>query len=291
MATRATRRVTSGSRHLQRAGLDPPFELDEAKLRAPELRRGIVFRVALVEKLLASQSQPAIAVVAPAGYGKSTLLAQWAEHRRPRVAWLSLDDRDNDPTVLLTYLAAALNRVQRIEPTVFRPLASLGAGVADVARLASSIAATGARVVLVLDHVEALTSAECKDMIAELILRLPSGSQVAMGSRHEVPLPVPRLRAEGNIVEIGVADLAMHTSEAGSLLVRSRGRTRGRSRSGLGGENRRVAGGTVPGSARDERRQCEHRRRIRLHGRGSIHGRLSPDGVSRSRFANATSRS
>ncbi len=203
---------------MQRAGLDPPFELDEAKLRAPELRRGIVFRVALVEKLLASRSQRAIAVVAPAGYGKSTLLAQWAEHRHSRVAWVSLDGRDNDPTVLLAYLAVALDRVQTIEPTVFRPSASLGAGVADVARLASSIATTGAPIVLVLDHVEALKSAECKDMIAELILRLPSGSQVAMGSRHEVPGPVSRLRAEGNIIEIGVADLAMHRLEAESLL-------------------------------------------------------------------------
>ena len=203
---------------MQRAGLDPPFEIDEAKLRMPELRRGIVFRAALVDKLLASQRQRAIAVVAPAGYGKSTLLAQWAEHRHPRAAWVSLDDRDNDPSVLLAYLAVAVDRVQRIEPTVLRSSASLGAGVADVARLASSIGATGAPIVLVIDHVEALTSAECKDMIAELILRLPSGSQVAMGSRHEVPVPVPRLRAEGNIIEIGAADLAMHTSEAGPLL-------------------------------------------------------------------------
>jgi LuxR family transcriptional regulator, maltose regulon positive regulatory protein len=216
--TSATRRVSSSSRRVQRAGLDPPFELDEAKLRVPDLRRGIVVRVALVERLLASQRQPAIAVVAPAGYGKSTLLAQWAARRHPRVAWISVDDRDNDPTVLLAYLAAALDRVQRIEPTLFRPRASIGAGVADVARLASSIAAIGAPIVLVLDQVEALTNAECKDMIAELILRLPSGSQVAMGSRHEVPVPVPRLRAEGNIIEIGVADLAMDTLEAGSLL-------------------------------------------------------------------------
>ena len=76
--------VSSGSRAAQRAGLDPPFEIDEAKLRMPELRRGIVFRAALVDKLLASQRQRAIAVVAPAGYGKSTLLAQWAEHRHPK---------------------------------------------------------------------------------------------------------------------------------------------------------------------------------------------------------------
>jgi hypothetical protein len=119
--TRETRRLNSGSRHVQGVGLDPPFELDEAKLRVPELRRGIVFRVALVEKLLASESQRTIAVVAPAGYGKSTLLAQWAQHRHPRVAWISVDDRDNDPTVLLAYLAVALDRVQRIEPTVLRP--------------------------------------------------------------------------------------------------------------------------------------------------------------------------
>jgi LuxR family maltose regulon positive regulatory protein len=203
---------------VRRAGLDPSFELDESKLHVPQQRRGIVARVALVEKLLASQSPPAIAVVAPAGYGKTTLLAQWAEGRQARVAWVSVDDRDNDPAVLLTYLAVALDRVERIQPSVFRSLASLGTGVADVARLASSIAATGAPVVLVLDQVEALTNPECRDMIAELCLRLPRGSQVAMGSRHEVPVPVPRLRAEGSILEIGAHDLAMDVPEAASLL-------------------------------------------------------------------------
>ena len=203
---------------MQRAAISASFELDESKLHAPQLRRGIVPRVAPVEHMLALPRRLAIAVVAPAGYGKTTVLAQWAQHRHPRVAWVSLDDRDNDPAVLLTYLAVALDRVETIDPRLFRSLASLGAGVTGVARLAASIAAMGAPVAVVLDHVEALTNAECKDMIAELTLRLPSGSQVAMGSRHEVPVPVPRLRAQGSIVEIGVEDLAMDTSEARSLL-------------------------------------------------------------------------
>ena len=218
MPTRATRRVSSDPSQAQRAGLDPSFELDESKLHAPPQRRGIVARGLLVERLHTSRRVPTIAVVAPAGYGKTTLLAQWAERKHATVAWVSVDDRDNDPAVLLTYLSVALDRVERIEPSVSRSLASLGAGVADVARLAASIAATGGPVALVLDQVEALTNPECRDMIAELTLRLPSGSQVAMGSRHEVPVPVPRLRAEGSIIEIGAHDLAMDVSEAGSLL-------------------------------------------------------------------------
>jgi LuxR family maltose regulon positive regulatory protein len=213
------RRPPSGSSRTAPSALDSTFALDESKLHPPQPRVGIVTRADVLGRLLESQTEPTIAVVAPAGYGKSTVLAQWAQRRHPRVAWVSVDDRDNDPAVLLTYLAVALDRVETIEPKVFRSLASFGAGVADVARLSSSIAAMETPVAVVLDHVEALTNTECRDMIVELALRLPKGSQLAMGSRHEVPLPVARLRAEGNVVEIGVDDLAMDTSEAASLLV------------------------------------------------------------------------
>ena len=62
-----------------------------------------------------------ICVVAPAGYGKTTLLAQWAQRNPRRVVWISVDHHDNDPAVLLTYLAAALDRMEPIDPDVFRP--------------------------------------------------------------------------------------------------------------------------------------------------------------------------
>ena len=81
-----------------------------------------------VDRLVAAASSAVISVVAPAGYGKTTFLAQWAERKKPRVGWVSVDDRDNDPVVLLTYIAVALDRIEAIDPRVFRALASSGAG-------------------------------------------------------------------------------------------------------------------------------------------------------------------
>ena len=78
------------------------FDLVESKLRPPVARRGIVARTALVDRLVAASSPAVISVVAPAGYGKTTFLAQWAERKKPRVGWVSVDDRDNDPVVLLS---------------------------------------------------------------------------------------------------------------------------------------------------------------------------------------------
>ena len=72
---------------------------------------------------------------------------------------------------------------------------------------------------MVLDNVELLRNVECRDMVAELAFRLPDGFQLAIGSRHDVPLPVPRLRAQGGLAEIGTRDLAMDEAEAHALLT------------------------------------------------------------------------
>ncbi len=194
------------------------FELDESKLAPPPIRPGIVDRAAVLERLLAPGQGSVIAVVAAPGYGKTSVLAQWAAANAPRVAWLSVDDRDNDPTVLLTYLAVALDRVEPIGAMAFGSLAMPGAGLADVARLGSVIASMDAPVAIVIDHAEALVSRECQDMVAELAVRLPAGSRLAIGSRQELPLPVPRLRAHGRLVEVGATDLAMTSAEASVLL-------------------------------------------------------------------------
>ena len=102
----------------------PTFALSESKLRRPAGRPGIVARPALVDRLSSAETHGVISVVAPAGYGKTTLLAQWAEGWQPRVAWVSADHRDNDPAVLLTYLATALDRVEPLAPAVLRTLAT-----------------------------------------------------------------------------------------------------------------------------------------------------------------------
>ena len=175
----------------------------------------------LVDRLAAENTPPVVSVVAPPGYGKTTLLAQWAERKQARVGWVSADDRDNDPAVLLAAIAVAIDRVEPLEPidpTVFRALTSPAAAVTVPARLASAIAAMHRPVTLVVDNLEAVTNRTCLDAITELALGLPAGSQLAIGSRDTLPLPAARLRAQGGILEIGVDDLAMDEHEAASLL-------------------------------------------------------------------------
>ena len=155
----------------------------------PLARRGIVARTALVDRLVAASAPAVISVVAPAGYGKTTLLAQWAERKEPRVGWVSVDDRDNDPVVLLTYIAVALDRVEAIDPRVFRALASSGAGIEVPRRLVAAMARMRHPVALVIDNFEVVTNPESLDAIAALALGLPMGSQLAIGSRDVLPLP------------------------------------------------------------------------------------------------------
>jgi LuxR family maltose regulon positive regulatory protein len=194
------------------------FDVDEAKLTPPPFRDGIFDRRALLDRLVASPQPAVLAVVAPAGYGKTTLLAQWAARHGPRLAWLSADDRDNDPSVLLTHLAVAVDRVEPIDPTVFRSVATPGGAMVGVGLLIAAIAAMRLPVAIVLDDVEALTTRAGRDVVGELAIRLPAGSRLAIGSRREVPVPVSLLRARGGIREIGIDELAMTEPEARTLL-------------------------------------------------------------------------
>jgi LuxR family transcriptional regulator, maltose regulon positive regulatory protein len=218
VSTRAPGRPPGTSKRDRQPPPEPAFELSESKLRAPVARTGIVPRTTLIDRLACTHEPPVISVVAPPGYGKTTVLSQWAERRRPRVGWVSADVRDNDPAVLLTYVAVAIDRIERINPAVFRALASPAAAVSVPLLLVSAIAALGQPISLVLDHIEAITNRQCLDAIAQLALGLPRGSQLAIGSRDGLPLPTARLRAQGGIVEIGVHDLAMGDAEAPALL-------------------------------------------------------------------------
>ena len=130
------------------------FELLESKFHPPVARQGIVARTALVDRLI-TVTAPVITVVAPPGYGKTTLLAQWAQRIGPRVAWVSCDDADNDPVVLLSALAVALDRIEPIDQTIFWALASSGAGITVVPRFMSAIASMRRPVTVMLDHAEA----------------------------------------------------------------------------------------------------------------------------------------
>ena len=194
------------------------FVLPESKFQPPRLRPGIVARTALVGRLAATTA-PVITVAAPPGYGKTTLLAQWADRAGSRVAWLSCDDADNDPVVLLSALAVALDRIGPVDPAVFAALASSGAGITMVSGFISAVAAVPSPVTVILDHAEAVTNRQCLTTIAEFALRLPPGWQLALASRTVVPLPAARLRARGGIFEISAADLVMGLPEGRSLLA------------------------------------------------------------------------
>ena len=111
-----------------RAG-GPSFDLIVSKLRRPLVRAGTVRRLSLIEQLGRADQHPIVSVVAPAGYGKTTLLSQWAEANGQAFAWVSVDEADNDPKVLLSYVAEALDAVEPIDERVFDALASPSSSV------------------------------------------------------------------------------------------------------------------------------------------------------------------
>ena len=193
---------------------------------APKLRPQLgtdaqVPRAALLDHLEASTRTPVAAVLAPPGYGKTTLLAQWAARDPRAFGWLTLDRRDNDPAVLLRSLAAAVDRIEPVGWETLDALDAPGDSAVDAVlpRLGSALSLAAPPAVLVLDDVHLLHNRVCLDAVTRLIDYLPPGSQLAVAGRGESPLPLARLRAEGRMVEIGPEDLAMDAAEARALLA------------------------------------------------------------------------
>jgi LuxR family transcriptional regulator, maltose regulon positive regulatory protein len=184
------------------------------------MRPGTVRRSSLIERLNRGDRRPIVSVVGPAGYGKTTVLSQWAERNGQSFAWVSVDEPDNDPKVLLTYVAEALDVVEPISKPVFDALASPGSSVPGsvVPRLAGAFASMSSPVVLVLDDVHALHNSECRAALSVLADHVPTGSRLVLAGRAEPPLRIARLRAEGKILEIGPQDLSLTRAEAASLL-------------------------------------------------------------------------
>ena len=164
-------------------------EFAASKLRRPVVRPGSVRRLALIDRLRKGGSFPVMSVVAPAGYGKTTLLSQWAERNGQAFAWVSLDERDNDPKVLLTYVAEALDAVEPIDERVFDALASPGSSVPGsvVPRLGSALASMTSPVALVLDDVHVLHNPECRAAMPVLAGHVPDGSQLVLAGRDAPP--------------------------------------------------------------------------------------------------------
>ncbi|MGA9161692.1 MAG: LuxR C-terminal-related transcriptional regulator [Actinomycetota bacterium] len=198
----------------------PPLDIAEAKLLRPPRRRRTVQRPGLVDRLIGSPTIPLIAIVAPAGYGKTTLLSDWAERDGRPFAWVSVDEGDADPVVFLSHVSAALDRVQELDADVFRAIASPGAANPGraVRRLGAAISRTVRPFVLVLDELDRANEPLCLDAVASLAQYLPDGSAIAIAARTVPEVGLPRFRADGRLLEIGVDDLALDPVAARRLL-------------------------------------------------------------------------
>jgi len=196
-----------------------PVEILESKLYTPTVRPGVVPRADLLAQWRAARNAPTVAVVAPAGYGKTTILSLWAEADDRPFAWLSLDPHDNDPIVLLTHLAVALDRVSPLPDEAFDALRSAGVSVPGtvVPRLGSALARLPRPVVLVVDDVHHLRDGVSLDALTTLVGHVRGTTQIALAGRS-MPVPLARQRAQGRAVLIGAESLAFTEDGARSLL-------------------------------------------------------------------------
>jgi LuxR family transcriptional regulator, maltose regulon positive regulatory protein len=200
-----------------------PFEVIESKIHVPPLLAGAVSRTALVNRLRAAGAFPLVLVVAPAGYGKTTLLSQWANRDVRPFAWVSIDECDNEPVTLLRHVAAALDRVEPIPASALEPLSFVRKSVRTQAlrRLAEAMTSRQSPFVLVLDGADLLTRDSIAS-VAALVEHIPAGSMIVLSGRVLPELPVAALRAGGPLLEIGPYELALSRREAEMLLRAAR---------------------------------------------------------------------
>src|SRR5690242_1892873 len=163
-----------------------PFAAVEAKIQRPVQREGLIARTRLLEALAATPERISlILVTAPAGYGKTTALSQWAVEDCREFAWVTVDEADGDPVRLAGHVALALHRIQQLDPAVFRALA-VGDGsphLTALGHLLTSLRNWDRPGVLVLDDVHELRTAAAMNFIHALAAGLPAGFQLAVGSR------------------------------------------------------------------------------------------------------------
>lgn len=166
-------------------------------------------RERLTSRLGRGGQAPSLTLVsAPAGFGKTTLLAEWLAGSS-RTAWVSLDAGDNDPGVFWAYVVAAL---QTVEPAI--SALSPASVEPSLASLLNELDALDDEVVLVLDDYHAIESVPIHEQLAFLLEHLPPNVHLVIGSRADPPLPLPRLRARGELRELRAADLRFTTDEA-----------------------------------------------------------------------------
>jgi LuxR family transcriptional regulator, maltose regulon positive regulatory protein len=205
----------------QRASVDALFE---TKLHAPALRKEWVQREDLSGFLAGCSSSRLVLVSAPAGFGKTIAVTQWAASMvedRP-FAWVSLDRGDDDPARLWLHVVSALQRAsaQFDGADILRTLHS---SVPDISgtllpTLVNELAALPAPVVLVLDDYHVIRDRSCHDQVAFLLAHLPVTAQLVLVTRADPPLPLARLRAAGKLAEVRAPELRFTTAQAAALV-------------------------------------------------------------------------
>ena len=260
------------------------------KLYVPKVRRGLVARPRLMGRMEAGADARLTLVSAPAGFGKTTVLAAWLDEAAAAdrsVAWLSLDATDNEPTSFWTYVVTALQRaVPGVGAGALELLAASPAPTELVlTTLLNELAAAPGEVWLVLDDYHLVDSHEVDEGVAFLLEHLPAQVHVVISTRADPDLPLARWRVRGELVEIRAADLRFTSDEADRVPHRGDRpgpRRGGRRRPGGAdrGVDRRAAAGRAlaPGPRGRQRLHRPVRRRRPLHrrlpGRG---GAAAPD--------------
>ncbi len=191
------------------------------KLRPPRPRTGFVPRPRLVRRLRAGTERELVLVCGPAGFGKSSLLADWARDDRRPVAWLSLDAGDNDPVRFWRHAAAALDGMRpgladRVAPLLSG--ASSASFDAAVTALVNDFAAVPDEVVLVVDDFHVVEAPEVHRSVEFLLEHLPSSLRLVVSGRSDPPLPLARLRARGQLTEVRARELRFTPGETAELL-------------------------------------------------------------------------
>ncbi len=193
----------------------------ETKLFVPRGRRGLVPRPRLSERLNRGAESKLTLVSAPAGFGKTTLLTEWLDLLKHSAAWVSLDQSDNHAASFWSYLVAAL---QTVNPGVGVSAISLLQSPqpppieAVLTLLLNELTAMSTDVMLVLDDYHVIDAHDVQNGMAFLLDHLPPRLHLVIASRTDPPLPLARLRARGELVEIRAVDLRFTLDEAAAYL-------------------------------------------------------------------------
>jgi len=201
-------------------------QLLTTKLYVPFVKPNLITRPRLIERLNEGTKGKLTLVSAPAGFGKTTLLGEWSLQGGLPIAWVSLDEGDNDPGRFLAYLVAALGGLWTgVGEDVLEPLHSPQPPPIEsvLTALVNEIAAIPEDFALVLDDYHAIEARPVHDAVTFLLEHLPPRMHLIMVSRTDPPLPLPRLLARGYLTKLAAADLMFAPEEAAAFLNRAVG--------------------------------------------------------------------